>query len=282
VVLVNFRGSIKRLSRKPSGSFPPLTSLRFTRDLRVFESFSLQVCLHTQISLSCSSTPPQRLTPQFAAFTGVSCRHKATGKSTSLELYRPSAFADRIPHFLLFFRRASEKLCPAFQKSRPQGLATLSTVSGNAILGSFFQLPTLLGFYPSELFSFPVIRTLFRVPGSALALWLKTSSALSRRFSGFTPTGKAVSLAARWIRSGREPCSPGFLGPLRFSLHNNPLQKRLPFEAPLSPFLISSLTTAKSLGLRGVGLSRLGSFPPKRVPTRLAFLTDISCDLFKE
>jgi hypothetical protein len=37
--------------------------------------------------------------------------------------------------------------------SRPQGLATLSTVLARFTLGSLFQLPTLLGFTPSELFS---------------------------------------------------------------------------------------------------------------------------------
>lgn len=73
--------------------------------------------------------------------------HEPLKECTSRELYFPSAFPDlRTLLFTPPSDEASEKRCPAFQKSRTQGLATLSTVSAPYTLGSLFQPPTLLGF----------------------------------------------------------------------------------------------------------------------------------------
>lgn len=79
------------------------------------------------------------------------------------------------PSFHSTSGEASENRCPDPQKSRTQGLATLSTVLARAKTpGNLFQLPTLLGFLPTKLSSSSVIENLSRDLLSALALSYKT------------------------------------------------------------------------------------------------------------
>ena len=88
--------------------------------------------------------------------TGVNCRQQPPSKSTSLELLDPSAFTDLSTLFFTSDSEGVEETLPVPSKSRPQGLATLSTVSQPAqTLESLFQLSTLLGF---ALQSFPPLQ----------------------------------------------------------------------------------------------------------------------------
>jgi hypothetical protein len=61
----------------------------------------------------------------------------------------------KAPFLSLRACEASDPRCRANQKSRPQGLATLSTTSAASTPESLFQLPTLRGF---ALQSFPPLR----------------------------------------------------------------------------------------------------------------------------
>jgi hypothetical protein len=104
---------------------------------------------------------------------------------TALQRFRTPA-----PLFSLPFRKASEDRCPDPQKSRPQGLATLSAVSAIRALGSVFQPPTLMGFAlqsfplaPWSTDSFESVFPLLRFPA-------KPVTALHRRFSGLLPQRK--------------------------------------------------------------------------------------------
>jgi hypothetical protein len=108
---------------------------------------------------------------------------------TALQRFRTPA-----PLFSLPFRKASEDRCPDPQKSRPQGLATLSAVSAIRALGSVFQPPTLMGFAlqsfplaPWSTDSFVSAFPLLRFPA-------KPVTALHRRSSGFVPQRKPYPL----------------------------------------------------------------------------------------
>jgi hypothetical protein len=102
----------------------------------------------TRLLLSCPSTPPQRLSLPLAASLPTSLADpKPPSKSTSRRLLHPSAFPD--PVALLSttpLEAASDRPVLTHRKSRPQGLATLSTASADETLGGLFQPPTLLGF----------------------------------------------------------------------------------------------------------------------------------------
>jgi len=89
--------------------FPPLSSLRFPRTVRFLVSDLLGNSLtHFLRSLSCTSTPPQRLSPSCAAFSHrVLGRPKATEKAPRLSFPDPSAFADEIT---LFFTSLSSRV----------------------------------------------------------------------------------------------------------------------------------------------------------------------------
>jgi hypothetical protein len=86
-------------------------------------------------------------------------------------------FRSHAPFFSRPTREASQKLYPAPEKSRPQGLATLSTALAAHALGSLFQLPTLLGFSLQSFRSSLVIDHSFPNDLSTLALSYQTSPA---------------------------------------------------------------------------------------------------------
>jgi len=74
---------------------------------------------------------------------------RPTSKRTSHKIFGPTAYpAEVILFFIPSFEGTSGKRCPAFQKPRVQGLATLfaAVFTNNLNLGSLFQPPTLLGF----------------------------------------------------------------------------------------------------------------------------------------
>jgi hypothetical protein len=99
----------------------------------------------------------------------------------------PSAFADGMTLFFhAAFRRASDDPCQDLRKSRPQGLATLSTVSALSILGTLSQFPTLVGFSLQSFSPNPRSRAAF-ASLSALTLSDQTYFAWSRRSSGLIP-----------------------------------------------------------------------------------------------
>jgi len=100
------------------------------------------------------------------------------------------------------------------QKSRPQGLATLSTASAPRTLGSLSQLPTLLGFPLQSFLSSPVIgpsvspRTF---PSCTSSKNLPASRLCSR---GFLPPEKlGLSTPPEGLVRGETICSPEVPGP---------------------------------------------------------------------
>lgn len=123
-----------------------------------------------------------------------------------------SIYGIESPFVRLPFGRASEKRCPAFQKCRTQGLATLSTESASQILGNLFQLPTLLGFtlqsfHPSRQlqkpfdFCLPSLRSLTKPKGPRAGA------------PTYHPPGKLFPLLRPelFTRIGTQ-CSPGHSG----------------------------------------------------------------------
>lgn len=101
----------------------------------------------------------------------------------------------RLPLFSLQrLLKRPETLCHGFRRCQLQGLATLLLVRSFRLLGSLFQLPTLLSFYPSELFSSRVIDGRFPFRLSALAFPHETLAGFAPTLQRFHPTRKAVPL----------------------------------------------------------------------------------------
>jgi hypothetical protein len=143
--------------------------------------------------------------------TKVPRRRWPSSSSTSLEFRGPTAFPDRAPFLSLFFRKASGSRCRDFRKCRPQGLATLSTVSANPRPGGCFSTPDAHGLRPAELFSFSVIGQFFRIVLSVPALSYKTLSDLVPALQRLDPTKKAAPtrLLPEGLTRGRACCSLG-------------------------------------------------------------------------
>jgi hypothetical protein len=114
------------------------------------------------------------------------------------------------PSFHLSFGEASKKLCPAPPMCRPQGLATLPTVSGRPFLGNLFQLPTLLGFDPSELFSSPADRERLSPSRRRSCAFFRNLPASDRRFSGCIPREKPLSPPPDGLDRGERVALLGF------------------------------------------------------------------------
>jgi hypothetical protein len=249
--------------------------LRFPRDLGVFEGYPFRPCLHDRCSLSCPSTPPQRLTPQLATLSGVLSRRQATEKSTSPELPCPSAFAEGRAPFSAppVTGRRLRSFAPLLRS--PVLRVWLPSRRRKAHLSSEASLSfqrswalTLQSFSPA-----PGSEHLFKCPFRSCAFF-QDLSASNRRFSGLNPPEQAVPSAARRIRSGRGLGSPGRHGSLGCSLQNGPHREHLPLDVPLSPLPKHGLTTAPRMDHGGFGPSRIGCLPPKRAPTRSTFRTD--------
>jgi hypothetical protein len=133
------------------------------RDLRVF---NLR-CSHPIASSGGTLRPfcpTSASCPSACCFpTGVLCRPNPHSKSTSLKLPAPSAFPDWIA-LPLHPLRSVERTCLALSKSRPQGLATLSTMSAHPTLGSLLSAPNTLGIPSPELSSSQMIPIAFPQP----------------------------------------------------------------------------------------------------------------------
>jgi hypothetical protein len=95
------------------------------------------------------------------------------------------------PFFSLSFRKASEELCQVPRKCRPQGLATLSTVSATKTLGEVY-VPNARRLRSSELFSFRAVDGAFRLNLSAPAFSYKTRLGLALTLQRFAPARKAA------------------------------------------------------------------------------------------
>jgi len=160
--------------------------------------------------------------------------------------------------------------CPAYRKSRTQGLATLSTALALSIRGSLFQLPTLLGFAlqsflplgkPVESFesTFPLLRFSIR-PFSLMPALQRLSS----------PHEAVLLFAARRFSSGRSLLLSWAFWSLGFS-HLTTDEGSLflsPFPSrPSSPSFLAERGSWDPRGFRSCrfGISRY------RVPTRLTF-----------
>jgi hypothetical protein len=93
------------------------------------------------------------------------------------------------PLFSLLLRRASEALCSASRKTRPQGLATLSAARAPEFPEAFFSFRRSWA-SPFRAFLLPGDRPGLSTGPSAPALSPETSSALGRRFDGLIPPRK--------------------------------------------------------------------------------------------
>jgi len=99
--------------------FPPLSSLRFPRTLgslidRLFESSFT----YFRRYLSCTSTPPQRLSPSRAAFScRVLGRPEATEKAPRLSFPDPSAFSNKSTLLLTWVFPCVEVMLPYLPRS---------------------------------------------------------------------------------------------------------------------------------------------------------------------
>jgi hypothetical protein len=134
---------------------PPLPPLRsIPPGLRVLAPGRPVKCLHPTSDLSCPSTPP-------SASLTFKPRHVTRPRSTP----KPDSAAPRLsssalqhtsdPGTLLFIPcRTSEKLLPCSSEVSPSGFGYPLGDFSPQILGSLFQLPTLLGF-PSRSFPLP-------------------------------------------------------------------------------------------------------------------------------
>lgn len=170
--------------------------------------------------------------------------HEPLKERTSRELYFPSAFPDLSA--LLFTPpsdEASEKRCPAFQKSRTQGLATLSTVSAPLDPWKPLSAPNAPGIRPSELCSFSMIKSTFPVNSLRSCASLENLPASYRRSSGFLPWKKPCpfSLPGGLVRVGTFALLSFRASQALSSL--SPKIERLPLPLPLSSFHEASSRT---------------------------------------
>lgn len=140
-----FRVSI-RVSRRLLVYLLPLSSL-VSLDLRVFETPTTWfLSTEPKHVLSYTSFPPQRFAPMPGFPFGLDA--DSVPKMEALaSLPVPSAFfKPERPFFHSHSVRAFDHRYLGDQRSRSQGLATLSTMSAFSIPGSLFQPPTLMGF----------------------------------------------------------------------------------------------------------------------------------------
>jgi hypothetical protein len=134
----------------------------------------------THLSLDRSVAPPAHVDATSASFTQTGRPITSYRVDTGLHNQAPRLsfralqhFRIPAPFFSLLFRKASEELCQVPRKCRPQGLATLSTVSATRTLGDVY-VPNAPRLRSSELFSFRTVERAFRFDLSALAFPYKT------------------------------------------------------------------------------------------------------------
>jgi hypothetical protein len=140
-------------------------------------------------------------------------RSNPPSQRTSLKLPAPSASSGFPSPFSRPLRSVGEACLPS-PKSRPQGLATLSTVSAPKIREGLFQPPTLLGFPLQSLPPLPWSSPGFPKPHPSCPCG-KNPPAFPGGFRDFLPPKKPSPFCApRRINPGRDPVlSWGFAPP---------------------------------------------------------------------
>jgi len=159
------------------------------------------------------------------------------------------------PLTLLFtpsFEKASDQVCLPHQKSRTQGLATLSAMSATKSLIESLSTPNALRLLPSELSSHTVIEPSFPMTLSTPALSYEThirpcsqASAASSHPMSRTPLCSPFCLS--W--GGAFSALLGFLS-LSDSPPSMPTEKRLPSQSSLPSLAPTPLTKCSRLDLR--------------------------------
>jgi len=188
-------------------------------------------------------------------------------------------FRTREPISSLSVGRASEDRCRGLRKRRPQGLATLTTVSASHVLGSVSQPPTLLGFALQSFPPFPGSEDSFESTFPLLRFPAKPVRALHRRSSGLLSRKRPCPDALRRVSSKWGPMLSWALRPLRFSPLPDPYREPLPHHITLSFLKDRPLTMPALMNLRALRPGNSGFFP-EGTPTYLVFCTGCVCHLF--
>jgi hypothetical protein len=138
------------------------------------------------------------------------------------------------PFFRSTVRPNVWKPCHGLQRSRPQGLATLSTVSASPSLGNPFQFPTLLGFALQSFSPIPRSKHPFGCPFRSYA-FRSHPLGLPLALQRLTPARSAVSLLRPgFLRTRAGSRALLSFGPLRLS-SVEPMRKLLPSSFPSRP-----------------------------------------------
>jgi hypothetical protein len=220
--------------RKVMASFLPFRPWSFP-DRRVFDRKAAgRLEFSTTGILSCTSMPPQRLSPLRSALLPAShADHGPLSSGTRKEASRPfSISGPRLPFFHRFIEPASDRLVPCPPEVPHTGFGYPLCGPEPSVLESLFQLSTLLGF-PLQSFS-PTRRSKrsFLCFLRSCALLRNSSRASYRRFSGFFPPGEPYPCSLPGLlRQVGAACSPGFLRPLRRFLRRTG-SKASTFRAP--------------------------------------------------
>jgi len=234
------------------------SDLRLPPALRVFK--------HLELRYFVSKVPTPTLGPFHAAL--ASCLLKPR-TSTTLKLRFP--FTSRPQHTprlsflapqhlpepltLLFtpsLERASDQVCLPNQKSRTQGLATLSAMSAKKSLKRSLSTPNTLGLLPSELSSHTVIEPSFPMTLSTPALGYKTHPRPRNRApaaSSHPMSRTPLRSPCRLSRGGAFLCSPGLSG-LSDPPDSMPTEKLLPSPSSLPSLAPTTLSSTRYLNLR--------------------------------
>jgi hypothetical protein len=273
--------AIEKPSREPSGSFPPPASLRLRGTLGSSRASRSGHVLHARNSLSCPSTPPQRLLPQLAALFGVFCRRQSTKESTSLELRGLSAFADRVPLSASFLWKDVGR--PSPRSSEAPSLGFGYPYDGFRRRDPWKHIsapnaPRLCPFKASLLLRGPDHLSMTRLRSYAFS---QNLTALSRRFSGLIPRGKPSHQPPNVLGWGEGDAFLGFRTS-RALPSKRSTKRAFPLFVPLTSLPPRGLSTTQPTDLRGLRPPRPGCLPPKRAPARLAFPTDSIHDPFEE
>jgi len=222
------------------------------------------------------SVLPYSLPPSYrcALSTGPTTRKAPRWSYPPLQHFRISKPLFAPPH------EGVQTACLAIQRSRPQGLATLSAVFSHPNPWEPISSPNTLGVHLPELlplrwskngFPFSIRPCTVRIDRPSLRVVLRR----------FHPIVRAVSLTAhsgRLIRNGTFPLSRVFR--LSGSPSQGPMEKASPFSHSPHAVRLLSLHRKKNHQPRGFAYpSEWRS--PKWVPPCLAFLTDDRIPPFK-
>jgi hypothetical protein len=140
VVFVNFRGSIRKPSRKPTGSFPPPASLRFARDLGVFGSFPLRRILSSGSPSHVLRRHLSVLRPSSLPLPASRADHEPPKKAPRLSFGTFQRFRVARPIFSPLVWRGVEEALPRFLNAPSSGFGyPLDGFKASQPLGAFFS-----------------------------------------------------------------------------------------------------------------------------------------------